>query len=264
MVHTLSLRKNFSWTFIGNLSYAGSQWLILVVLAKLGNPEMVGCFALAMSITSPIILFCNLAIRETYVTDQHNDYEFKDYLSIRVITSAIAILVTLMVSVYRGYDFMTSISIVLFSGFRALEAISDIFYGLFQKYERMDWIAQSMILKSCLNIAFLSVSIYLSQMLWAGLLGMFLAILMILFAYDLRTALYLSHAKGITLNLRWKYLDFLKICWITLPLGITISLVSFNTNLPRYIIEEHLGKAQLGIFAGVASFMLLGNTVMAA
>ena len=29
-----SLRLNFAWTLIGNLVYAGSQWLLLVLLAK--------------------------------------------------------------------------------------------------------------------------------------------------------------------------------------------------------------------------------------
>ena len=37
-----SLRWNFSWTFVGNIIYSGCQWGMLVVLAKVGNPEMVG------------------------------------------------------------------------------------------------------------------------------------------------------------------------------------------------------------------------------
>ncbi len=45
----LSLRANFSWTFVGNVVYAGSQWGMLVVLAKLGTPEMVGQFSLGLA-----------------------------------------------------------------------------------------------------------------------------------------------------------------------------------------------------------------------
>jgi hypothetical protein len=37
-----SLRWNFSWTFVGNIIYSACQWGMLVVLAKIGNPEMVG------------------------------------------------------------------------------------------------------------------------------------------------------------------------------------------------------------------------------
>jgi hypothetical protein len=42
----LSLRLNFSWTMVGNFVYAGCQWGMLMVLAKLGTPEIVGTFAL--------------------------------------------------------------------------------------------------------------------------------------------------------------------------------------------------------------------------
>ena len=38
----ITLRRNFSWTFVGNLVYSGCQWGMLVVLAKLGSPGMVG------------------------------------------------------------------------------------------------------------------------------------------------------------------------------------------------------------------------------
>jgi hypothetical protein len=48
----LSLRKNFSWTFVGNVVYAACQWGILVALAKLGTPEMVGQFTLGLAVAA--------------------------------------------------------------------------------------------------------------------------------------------------------------------------------------------------------------------
>ena len=44
VTHRLTLRINFLWTLGGNVVYAASQWGILVVLAKLGTPQMVGEF----------------------------------------------------------------------------------------------------------------------------------------------------------------------------------------------------------------------------
>src|SRR5512143_2641504 len=65
----LSLRRNFSWTLAGNIVYAGCQWGVLVILAKLGTPEMVGQFALGLAVTAPVIIFANLALRGVQVTD---------------------------------------------------------------------------------------------------------------------------------------------------------------------------------------------------
>ena len=46
----LSLRWNFSWMFAANVVYAGCQWAILSVLARLGTPTMVGQFVLAEAV----------------------------------------------------------------------------------------------------------------------------------------------------------------------------------------------------------------------
>ena len=43
----LSLRANFSWTFIGNVINAGAWFLMTVVLAQLGSPEDVGLYCAA-------------------------------------------------------------------------------------------------------------------------------------------------------------------------------------------------------------------------
>ncbi len=52
----LSLRSNFSWTFAGNSVYAGSQWAMLMVLAKLGSPERVDKYAIELAVTDPAIV----------------------------------------------------------------------------------------------------------------------------------------------------------------------------------------------------------------
>jgi O-antigen/teichoic acid export membrane protein len=71
---SLTLRQNFSWTFVGNIIYAASQWGMLVVLAKLGSPEMVGQFMRGLAVTAPIILFSNLQLRQIQTTDVKQHY----------------------------------------------------------------------------------------------------------------------------------------------------------------------------------------------
>ena len=83
----------FSWTFAGNVVYSGSQWGMLMVLAKLGSPEMVGQFALGLAVTAPVIMFANLQLRGVQATDARREYRFGHYLALRLFTTALAILV---------------------------------------------------------------------------------------------------------------------------------------------------------------------------
>jgi hypothetical protein len=57
-----SLRRNFSWTLLGNVVYSGCQWAMLMVLAKLTRPDQVGQFSLGLAVTAPVILLAGLQL----------------------------------------------------------------------------------------------------------------------------------------------------------------------------------------------------------
>ena len=54
--HAVAFGQRASWGLLGNVTYAGCQWLMLVVLAKLGTAEMMGQFALGFAIAAPAFL----------------------------------------------------------------------------------------------------------------------------------------------------------------------------------------------------------------
>ncbi|UCC65154.1 MAG: oligosaccharide flippase family protein, partial [Anaerolineae bacterium] len=141
----LSLRANFSWTLVGNVVYAACQWGMLVVLAKLGSPEMVGQFALGLAITVPIMAFATLKTRLVQATDAKGEYQFGDYFGLRLITTAMALLVVAGVVLVSGYRRETALVILALGIAKAFESISDVFYGLLQQRERMDRVAKSLL-----------------------------------------------------------------------------------------------------------------------
>jgi len=111
-IKPLSLRVNFSWTFAGNVIYAACQWGILVVLAKLGSPKMVGQFALGSAITAPVIMFTNLQLRAVQATDAKDEYSFGDYFSLRLLTTALAFLIIVCIAALSGYSMITAMVIL--------------------------------------------------------------------------------------------------------------------------------------------------------
>src|SRR4051794_13845152 len=153
----LSLRANFSWTFTGNVVYAACQWGILVVLAKLGSPEMVGQFALGLAVTAPVMQFTNLQLRAIQSTDAKSEFSLRDYLGLRLITTIVALLVIIGIAVVANYR-QETLLVILFVGLaKGFESISEIFYGQLQQCERMDRIAISMIIKGILSLIVLSI-----------------------------------------------------------------------------------------------------------
>ena len=90
---SVSLRWNFSWTFVGNVIYSGCQWGTLVLLAKLGNPTMVGQYGLALAVATPVYALSTLQLRAVLTTDVHERIHFGEYLGFRLLTTIISMLV---------------------------------------------------------------------------------------------------------------------------------------------------------------------------
>jgi hypothetical protein len=64
---------------------------MIVLLTKLGSPEMVGQFALGLAVTAPIILFANLQLRSVQATDARQEFQFGHYFGLRLVTTGLAL-----------------------------------------------------------------------------------------------------------------------------------------------------------------------------
>lgn len=271
----ITLRRNFSWTFIGNLIYSGCQWGMLVVLAKLGNPEMVGTFTLGLAVTAPVMMFSNLQLRDIQTTDAKNHYLFNDYLGLRLITTGLALPIILWITLATGYKGETAIVIILIGFAKGLESISDVFYGLLQKHEKMDRMAISVMMKGPLSLLMLSIGTYISGSIVWGVLGLVIAWACILLIWDIPSYRWLINKftsegeipdslEGRTAKPRWQLGTIRKLIWLSLPLGLVMMLISLNANIPRYFLEHSLGKKELGVFAALAYLIVAGNMVVSA
>jgi O-antigen/teichoic acid export membrane protein len=274
--HRLTLRVNFLWTLSGNVTYAACQWGMLVVLAKLGTPQLVGEFALALAITAPIVLGAGLSLRSVQATDAASEYPFGDYLLVRLLTMAAAGAVFFGIVWFSGYGWHTATIILVVGLAKVFESISDIFYGLLQQRERMDRIALSMMIKGPLSLVALGAAIYLTGDLLLGVCGLAATWLLILIVYDARTGASVLNvasnsehtpaksgsALARQLQLSWRPRALVALSLLALPVGIVIALISLNTNIPRYFIEHDLGAWDLGIFAAVAYPLAAGTTVV--
>src|SRR5208337_449737 len=257
----LSLRSNFSWTFAGNVVYAGCQWGMPIVLAKLGSPERVGQFALGRALTAPIIMLTNLQLRAIQATDARREYRFGHYLALRLATTALSLLV--IAGIACAYRVETALVVLAVGLAKAFESLSDVVYGLLQAHERMDRIALSMMIKGPLSLLTMGAMVYFTESIVLGALALAGVWGLLLIAYDIPSGVR-SLDRGDTLRPRWELPALARLAWLALPLGIVMMLVSLNANIPRHFIEHCFGERELGIFAALAYFMVAGNTVVSA
>ena len=243
------LRVTFAWTLAGNVIYAGCQWGMISVLAKLGSSTAVGQFALALAITAPIFMLTNLALRSVEATDARSEFAFGHYFTLRIASTLFAFIAVVATVTFLRYDKRVSAVIVLIGLAKAVESFSDVIAGMLQKHERLDQVAVSMMLKGGLSIIAFGVTFYYLRNLAAACIALVLAWLSVFLLYDLRLA------DGL-LRPNPRFVDFTvsklrRLASLSLPLGIVAALSSFNFNIPRYAMQHYRGASELGIFSAL-------------
>ncbi|NLF26224.1 MAG: oligosaccharide flippase family protein [Deltaproteobacteria bacterium] len=256
-------KANFLWMMLGNGIYALCQWGMLVVLAKLGSPEVVGRFALATAIVTPVIMITNMQLRSVQATDAKHEYHLADYISVRIVCSTAALIIILAILGIGNFEAAAITATLTLTLAKFVESLSDVFYGFFQQHEKMSLLAKSMILKGALSVLVLGIMFFLFNRLPLALIGLLCAWMLVLILYDWRNGERLLQAQdasnhqlsliAATLrSLRQQREVMWKIIKLAFPLGIVMGIISLNTNIPIYAIEKFLGSRELGIFAALA------------
>jgi O-antigen/teichoic acid export membrane protein len=263
-----SLRRNFSWTLVGNIFYSACQWGMLILLAKIGTPDMVGVFTLALAVTAPLFMFFNLQLRVVQATDAQAEFQFNDYLGLRLVTSVLAFISLMLIVIALPFEPWTKFVILTVAIAKALESVSDVCYGLMQQQERMDFISISLIIKGALSLLLMAITLVVTKQVLGGVVGLAIAWAIVLLGYDIRVTNQLLKIGKIQalekLSFVWKWSIQKQLIKLTLPLGFVMLLISLNTNIPRYFIEHYLNSRELGIFAAIAYLMLVGSIIQGA
>jgi O-antigen/teichoic acid export membrane protein len=244
------LRVAFSWVLAGNVIYYGCQWAMLSVLAKLGSAAVVGQFALGLAVAAPVFMFTNLQLRGVEATDSRSEFAFADYFTLRCLATCLGFAVIVGIVFFSRYDHHTAVIVLLVAGAKVVEALSDVVLGLMQKNERLDQLAGSLIFKGVASIIVFTAVFWRTRSLVAAVAAMGLTWLVVFLSYDFRIA---RRTIGPDQHLfRINEQSLHKLVLLSLPLGVVMSLMSLNTNIPRYLVEHYLGHGQLGIFASLA------------
>ncbi|MDY7228110.1 lipopolysaccharide biosynthesis protein [Hyalangium rubrum] len=258
---------NFAWTLSAGLMYGFAQWGVLVACARLGTMEMLGEFALGLAITAPVMLLARMQMRNLQATDARSAYGFEHYLGLMVLNVLGGVVLCCAIALVAGYSARVSLVIALLALAKGFEALSEVFYGAMHQKEQMGLAARSLIVKSVLSVVLVVVALQVtaSAVLAAAALGFSWAI--VLFVFD--APAYRREFGGVgpwrlLWRTRWREqgVRLKSLLGLAYALGITALLSSLRPNVPRYLLEAHFGQAELGMYAALAYFTMLGGRVV--
>lgn len=247
-----SLRQNIVSSLWGNSLYNLSQWLLVVVVARIGSPDQVGDYALSLAITAPVFLGVGLNLRIVQSTDASRRWTPAEYMRLRMVLNVAAFGVTVLVGVVMGSDRWFLATVMAMGLAKATEGASQVSYGYFQRRSRMDLVASSLGFRAVAGLIMFTGVFAASETIWLGVLGLFVAWTAVgindrrhvnsLLASDL--------ARMQDPAVSWPRL--LSLARLGVPVGVDAAISSLATNVPRYGISAAFGQAALGLYTPIA------------
>ena len=249
MKDILLLLKKAKWLVGGNFVFAFSQWVILIFFARMTNQENLGQYALALAIVTPIFAVGNLQLRPLYILDVNSEqkYTYTHFYYLRLICSFIALACCLVL----GLFFNVSILVLLLVGLlKFFESYSDIIYAYYNAHDQTQLISKSLFLKGALSVLAVALGLYLFDFYTALILFLFVY-LVVWLCIDNLYIQKTQEIKKISLDL-----GMMK---SAIPMGISLGIVTLQSNIPRLFLDQYASIEAVGIFTVLSYFIIVGS-----
>ena len=250
-----NLKKNIIWNTIGVFTFSLTSLIYTVILMRYSSLKITGIFSFGFALACTTTALASLGGRTYQVTDVKNELTPFTYIISRYIT---VFTVTILVFAYilmRNYSMNKFLIVFILCLFKYLEELSDVYYGIMQKEDKLYYVGQFQLFKSILNVfAFFLIIKGTNNLLLAVSVMLLINFLFILF---------LERPIAKKLN-SWNYSTSKKQIMKYFSVNTTICVFTFLTmylaNAPRYAIDIYLNdeiQAVFGIIIMPATVMLL-------
>ena len=246
--------KNIFWNSLGTAAWSFLSLFLLIIVTRINGIADSGLFSFAFALAVIMFTVASYGGRAYQVSDHKNLFASDNYISLRLFTSLLVLVITLLFVILNGYDLQKSILIFLLVGHRIFDAIADVFYGIMQKKNCLYVSGKSLFYKSILSlISFLVIELLTKNLLISSLSLPIISLLFVIF-YDIPQSRKLEN-----FSIKIRFAGIRKIFISTfLPFTIAVMGLIF-VNLARYFIDIYHPNLQgyFGIIVMPLSLILL-------
>lgn len=244
------------WLLGGNLVYAFSQWLILIILSQFFTKEALGSYFFALAIVAPLALLFSLKLPNLVVVLEESIVEQKSIFFCRFLLSLILIFCSYVIyfSFFnQNTDFFILTSVLVY---KILEQNDDVIAAYFQKEFLFKYIFLLKLFRSIVYLVFLFLSCLvfdnIGNVLIVSTLGYG-----VFWILKNRKYLQISSFKK---EGRYVLHYFKSGC----HLALSASISSFNVSGVRLYIGYILGNSALAIYGVISYTLTIFSIIVAA
>ena len=163
-------KKNFIWNFIGITFNTLNSFLFSIIANRINGMEIAGMFAYGYAIAC-LLWIVSIFFNRVFQISNENIKD-KTFIKYRYLTCFIMFLLSVVIAVISSNNITKITIIILLCLFRNVEALSDIYFGIYQKNNKLDYTGKSMFIKAILGIVALTVIDYFTKDIIISIIGL--------------------------------------------------------------------------------------------
>lgn len=228
-----TIKKSTIWYTMGSLCNTSSSVLLLMYVTRVLGKTDAGVFSIAWAIAQLMLTVGWFNTRNYQVSDVKRKYEFRDYLTFKLLTSFAAVAGGIIYSIALGnYGYKLLVTFLLCTMFIS-DIFADCFSGFFQQQEKLHIAGKSSVIRIILyNLTFL-ITLIVFRSLVVSLIASFIVSGTWVLSFDYQIAKRLTTVK-FSFKPK-KTLMLIKDCF---PMFLGSFLTIFLVNIPKNSINS--------------------------
>lgn len=232
-------RNSYIWNMIGSMLMAFQSVIMLMILTRTLGLLEAGIFTIAYANANLFLTIGKYGMRYFQVSDVQNQFLFAEYRTSRIITSAAMLVVEFAYIIYaassNGYSLGKTQAIIWMCLFKTIDAVEDVYNGLYQKKNRLDVASKVMAVRLIITIIVFGLGLLLLKNLLTALI---ITTIVTTGLFILFKAWTFAPFKEVKTKLNWKKVSaLLRQCF---PLFAGAFLSFYIGNAPKYAIDSML------------------------
>lgn len=237
-----TLKKDFIWNTIGSLVHAFNSLFFLIIVTRINGLENAGIFSYAFTISNIFLTVATFGGRNYQITDVKNEFSDNLYKSFRYLTTIVSFTLFIILFLAFNYSIYKYLIIILLILVRSFESISDVYFGIFQKNNKLYLVGASLFFKNLLALIIFILTDYLFKNLYISIICWGIVNLLFLIFFDM------FKSKNISKENFKLEKNYSKIFNKTLYFFLFSFIAIFIINIPRYFIDFYLSDELQGIY----------------
>ena len=247
-----NFNKNFIWNIIGTTFNSFNSLFFMIIVTRINGTNDAGIFTLAYSTACILYIIGVYAGRIFQVTEKENIND-KEYIVNRITTTVLMILITTGFVIMKQYDIYKALVFLIIGLYRALEAFSDVIYGIFQKNDLLYKVGKSFFIKALLSLITFLIADLITKNIVISSLMIVISNLLVICTYD-----FINVRKLIKKEEKVQYKNVFRIYKTGFFVFAITFLSLYVMNAPKYAIDDYLNEHIQAIYG----IIIMPATVM--